>query len=153
MEALIFGGDSYLEAKVVLIFGTLHGNPEEVLVFGVVLIFGAGVCHGTHVADGSQPDRSKHDNTEQQASTPPRTQQHMAYQLHQHFATRVDPFCSLHKAANHVLLERTRKIGGSKKRPRMRKHGAAVFAHARVRTRGAPCAPQLCTPTGRAPQL
>ena len=58
---------------------------------------------GTYVADISQPDQSKHDNTKQQPSVHPRTQEHMESQLHQHFATHIDPSCRLHKAANHIF--------------------------------------------------
>ena len=56
-----------------------------------------GMSHGTHVADGSQPYPSKHDNIKQQTSSQPRGQQHRGSQPHQHFATHMDPSCSLHK--------------------------------------------------------
>ena len=59
--------------------------------------------HGTHVADISEPYPSKHENTKQQTSRHPRTQKRMESQPHQHFDTRVDPSCSLHKATNRVL--------------------------------------------------
>ena len=56
------------ESKVVLTFGTLHGNPEVVLIFGFVfilgpvLIFGAGVYHATCGLGGGH-----HENLELQS--------------------------------------------------------------------------------------
>ena len=52
---------------------------------------------------------------------------------------QIDPACSLHKATNHILcwiLYWNRKNDGSKKSPKVRKHGVAVFGQARVRKRG-----------------
>ena len=37
------------ESKVVLIFGTLPGNPEVVLIFGVVLILGPVLIFGAGI--------------------------------------------------------------------------------------------------------
>ena len=37
------------------------------------------------------------------ASIHPRTQEHMELHLHQHFDTHIEPSCSLHKDANHIL--------------------------------------------------
>ena len=62
-----------------------------------------GKHHRTHVAGTNQPYPAKHDNTKQQASIHPRTQEHMELQLHQHFATHIDRSCSLHKDTNHML--------------------------------------------------
>ena len=62
-----------------------------------------GTYHGIHVADISQREPSKHDNTRQQASKHSRTQARRESQLHQHFDTHIDASCSLHKATNHIL--------------------------------------------------
>ena len=65
----------------------------------------------------------------------------MELQLHQHFDTHMDPSCSLHKATNHILyslLDWNRKNNGSKKAPKVRKHGVAVFGQARIRVRVVP---------------
>ena len=96
-----------------------------------------GTYHGTHVAGLSQPDPSKHHNTKQQPSVHPRTQEHMESQPHQHFDTHMDPSCSpAHSHKPHSLLEWEHKNDVSKKGPKVRKHGVAVFGHARVRPRG-----------------
>ena len=49
------------------------------------------------------------------------THEHLGLQLHQHLDTQIDHSCSLHKATNHILLD------GSKKGPKVRKHGAAAL--------------------------
>ena len=62
----------------------------------------------------------------------------MELQPHQHFATHIDPSCSLRK----IKLQNTLSIASElqkqfpKKGPKVRKHGVAVFGQARVRTRG-----------------
>ena len=93
-------------------------------------------CTTEHMfAHISQPSPSKHDDTKQQPSTHPRTQEHMELRLRQHFATHTDPSCSLHKATNHILDW----IGPAKAmvpKQAMRKHGVTVFGQARARTRG-----------------
>ena len=51
------------------------------------------------------------------------------------FATHIYPSCSLQKATKHILYW----IGaseGSKKDPKVRKHGVTVFGQVRVRTTG-----------------
>ena len=121
-------------------------NTGQVLVQGAkvrkhgVAVFGQARVAARHIpwstyADESQPYPSKHDNTKQQASIHPRTQERMELQLHQHFDTHIDPCCSLPKATNHNLYW-DRKNDGSKKHPKVQKHGVAVIGQARVRTWG-----------------
>ena len=63
--------------------------------------------------------------------------QHVELQLHQHFDIHIDHSCSLHKATNHISYWiGTEKNDGSKKGPKVRKHGVAVSGQARVRTNG-----------------
>ena len=63
----------------------------------------------------------------------PRTQEDMELQRHSHFATHVNPACSLHKATNCLLyklpslLDWKRKRDGSKKDPKVQKHRVALF--------------------------
>ena len=59
-----------------------------------------GTYHRTRVAGISQPDPTKHANTKPQASTHPRTQEHMGLQ---HFDTHTDPASSPHNATNYIL--------------------------------------------------
>jgi hypothetical protein len=73
-----------------------------------VAVFGQTRVTTKHVTQNTcckhKPTRaSKHDNTKQQASMHPRTQEDMELQLHHHFATHIDPSCSLHQATNHIL--------------------------------------------------
>ena len=54
-------------------------------------------------ADINQPYPSKHDNTKHFSSSAQLRYHSVAFILQQHFATRIDPCCSLHTAKNQII--------------------------------------------------
>ena len=78
-----------------------------------------GMYHGTHVADISHPDPSKHDKARQHAGIHPRTREHMELQLQQHFDVHNGPFLQPAQSYRpHSLLDLNRKNDGSQERPK-----------------------------------